>query len=232
MQVIPAVDVLGSDAVRLKRGSFDEVLFRAPLGDLIEQIAATAPVRIHVVDLQGARDGVFRPAVLEQCLASAAGIAIEFSGGVRSVDAARGALASGAERVVVGTSAWADARALGAFVSALGPALVVACDVRAGFIAVGGWQETTVLGLEEALERCVEAGVPRLQVTAIERDGTMLGPDLELYRRVCGAGIPIVAAGGIRDDDDVAALGVAGCEAAIMGLGYLPRLARPPAWSR
>jgi phosphoribosylformimino-5-aminoimidazole carboxamide ribotide isomerase len=232
MQVVPAVDVLGSDAVRLAQGRFDEVLFRAPLDDLVDQIASTSPERIHLVDLQGARDGAFRGAVLDRCIASARGVALQVSGGIRSVDAARAVLDRGAARVVVGTAAWAEPRALGDFVEGIGADLVVACDLREGFLAVAGWRSTTSLRVEEVLERCVESEVPRLLVTAIERDGTMLGPDLELYRRVCSSGIPVVAAGGVRDDDDVAALAALGCEAAIMGLGYLRRLSNPPQWSR
>jgi phosphoribosylformimino-5-aminoimidazole carboxamide ribonucleotide (ProFAR) isomerase len=83
---------------------------------------------------------------------------------------------------------------------------------------------STGLGVDEALARCVDAGVTRLHVTAIERDGTMKGPDLALYKRVCSSGLAIVAAGGVRDDRDVAALEEVGCEAAVMGVGYLAKL--------
>jgi phosphoribosylformimino-5-aminoimidazole carboxamide ribotide isomerase len=231
MQVIPAVDVLGDDAVRLLRGEFDEVLFRAPLDDFVAQVASTGPELIHLVDLQGARDGAFRLSVLRRCVAAAGGIAVQVSGGVRSIEAARAALDGGAARVVVGTAAWAHPEALARFGAALGTDLVVAFDVRSGRVESHGWRGSTALTVTEAMERCVRADVPRLHVTAIERDGTMQGPDLELYRRACDSGIPIVAAGGVRDDDDVAALSAVGCEAAVMGVGYLGRLPRPPASS-
>jgi len=228
MQVIPAVDVLGNDAVRLSRGEFDGVLFRTPFDDFVAHIVATGPERIHVVDLDGARDGVFRLSVLDRCVAAAGVCAVQVSGGIRSLEAARTALERGAARVVVGTAVWTTPEALARFVEGVGDGLVVACDVRSGRIASHGWRASTALTVDEALERCVEAGVPRLHVTAIERDGTMLGPDLELIHRVCDSGIPVVAAGGIRDDDDLAALAAVGCEAAVMGLGYLQRLSRPP----
>ena len=102
--------------------------------------------------------------------------------------------------------------------------LLVALDVRDGRIAIRGWTESSGLVVDEALARCRDAGVVRLHVTAIDRDGTMRGPDLDLYGQVCASGIAVVAAGGVRDDNDVAALADVGCEAAVMGLGYLARL--------
>jgi phosphoribosylformimino-5-aminoimidazole carboxamide ribotide isomerase len=88
---------------------------------------------------------------------------------------------------------------------------------------VRGWRSEAPIGLDEALERCRDVGVARLHVTAIERDGTMSGPDLALYERVCAIGIPVVAAGGVRESD-LDALSAIGCEAAVMGVGYLTRL--------
>jgi phosphoribosylformimino-5-aminoimidazole carboxamide ribotide isomerase len=137
-------------------------------------------------------------------------------------------LDAGASRVIVGTAAWSAPEALDEFVTGVGDALVVALDVKDGEIAVRGWRESSGLRVEEALRRCVEAGVPRLHVTAITRDGTMTGPDLALYEEVCQAGIPVVAAGGVRDDDDVADLADRGCEGAIMGVAYLQKLGLLP----
>jgi phosphoribosylformimino-5-aminoimidazole carboxamide ribonucleotide (ProFAR) isomerase len=149
---------------------------------------------------------------------------LQVSGGIRSVGAARAALDAGAQRVIVGTAAWESDDALELFAHAFGEQLLVALDVKGGKIAVRGWTATSGLSVEDALARCVEVGVARLHVTAIDRDGTLRGPDLALYRQACSSGIPVVAAGGIRDDTDVEALAQLGCEAAVMGLGYLTRL--------
>jgi len=124
----------------------------------------------------------------------------------------------------VGTAVWQHADALGAYVDALGERLVVAIDVRDGELAIRGWTSSTGVSVEDALTRCRDAGVARLHVTAIERDGTMRGPDLALYEIACRFGLPVVAAGGVRDDRDVQALARVGCEAAIMGVGYLRTL--------
>ncbi len=223
MQLLPAVDVLGTDAVRLERGDYDRVLFRLPLEPFIARVVATSPAMIHLVDLEGARDGRLRPEVVALGVRAAGSVALQVSGGLRSVAAARAALAVGAARVVVGTALWARPGALADFVGALGDRLVAALDVRDGRLAVRGWTASAI-GLDEALAACVEAGVRRLHVTAIERDGTLGGPDLALYERVCASGLGVVAAGGVRDDGDLAALEAVGCEGAVMGMGLLARL--------
>jgi phosphoribosylformimino-5-aminoimidazole carboxamide ribotide isomerase len=224
MQLIPAIDLLGDYAVRLEQGDYDRVLFRRPIGEFMSLIVATGPELIHIVDLDGARRGELRADVVRQCVDASNGIALQVSGGIRSPAAARDALSGGASRVVIATAVWSAPDALAQFVDALGEKLVVALDVRGGIVAVHGWLASTGLTVDEALERCVQSGVSRLHVTAIERDGTMNGPDLDLYRSVCASGIAVVAAGGVRDEHDVANLTEIGCEGAIMGLGYLARM--------
>ena len=224
MQVLPALDLLGDDAVRLEQGDFDRVIFRQPIEEFMARIVATEPPLIHIVDLQGARDGALRLDVVQRCVAVARGIPLQISGGIRSIDAARDALDAGAARVIVGTAVWASFDALELFARTLGPQLLVALDVRDGRVATHGWTESSDLDVDAALRMCREAGVARLHVTAIDRDGTMRGPDLALYRTACASGIAVVAAGGVRDDHDVDDLAEIGCEAAVMGLGYLPRL--------
>ena len=224
MQVIPALDLLGNDAVRLEQGDFERVIFRQPIEEFMTRIVATAPPLIHIVDLQGARDGALRGDVIQRCVSVAGAIPLQVSGGIRSIDAARAALDAGAQRVIVGTAVWESDDALALFAQTFGEQLLVALDVARGQIAVRGWTASSGLSVEDALERCKNAGVARLHVTAIDRDGTMRGPDLALYRQACSSALPVVAAGGIRDDHDVEALAEIGCEAAVMGLGYLTRL--------
>ncbi len=226
MQVIPALDLLGGDAVRLEQGDYERVIFRQPLEEFMGRLVSTAPALIHVVDLQGAREGALRTTVIERCRRAAGAVPLQVSGGIRSVDAAQRALDAGAARVIVGTALWDYDGALEEFVDALGDRLLAALDVRDGHLAVRGWLERSSFTFTEALERCRAVGVRRLHVTAIDRDGTMLGPDLALYEEACASAIPVVAAGGVRDDADVAELERVGCEAAVMGLGYLARLGR------
>jgi phosphoribosylformimino-5-aminoimidazole carboxamide ribonucleotide (ProFAR) isomerase len=137
---------------------------------------------------------------------------------VRSVADAETLVRAGASRVVVGTAAWA---LLDELVAALGERLVVALDVRDGVVRTRGWTESA-LDLDDAVARCVASGVPRLLCTAIDRDGTLAGPDLELVRRVVEQSkLPVLAAGGIRSEADVDALEQVGTEGAIVGRALL-----------
>lgn len=240
---IPAVDLLAGEAVRLERGAFDRVVARA--GDpaaLVRRLAASHPPFLHVVDLAAARSGGVRPDILRDLVAAADGVPVQASGGVRSVGDALALLEAGAARVVVGTAAFASPDALPLYAEALGERLVVAVDVREGQVAIGGWETATALGVNEAVARCLAAGVPRLLCTAIDRDGTLGGPDLELLRRVVElAAVPVLAAGGVRDEDDLRALARIGVEAAVVGrsllegglsLGAAPRPRRTAARTR
>lgn len=221
-QLIPAIDLLGEEAVRLERGDYARVVLReAEPEALVARFAAAGARIVHVVDLDGARTGRLRVELVGRLAAAAAPAAVQASGGVRSVADAEALLAAGATRVVVGTAAFADEGAPARFAAALGEALVVAVDVRAGRVAARGWRDETGLSVADAVERCAAAGVARLLCTAIDRDGTLAGPDLVLLRDVVAAGIPVLAAGGIASEADVAAIAEAGCEAAIVGRALL-----------
>jgi phosphoribosylformimino-5-aminoimidazole carboxamide ribotide isomerase len=221
--VIPAVDLVGEEVVRLERGEFDRVVAREPdpaeyVGRLVEAGARL----VHVVDLDGARTGHPRPELVRRLVEAAAPAAVQASGGVRSLEDARSLLEAGASRIVVGTAAFAEPDALERYASAFGDRLVVAVDVREGLVAVRGWQRQTGITAEEAAERCAAAGVSRLLCTAVERDGTLSGPDLDLLRTVRErSGLPVLAAGGVRSRDDLDAIEETGCEGAIVGRALL-----------
>jgi phosphoribosylformimino-5-aminoimidazole carboxamide ribotide isomerase len=221
-QLIPAVDLLGEEAVRLERGDYERVTLREPDPEaLVTRFVGAGAQLVHVVDLDGARSGRLRPELVGRLAAAAAPAEVQASGGIRSVADAEALLAAGAARVVVGTAAFAAEDSAARFAAALGPGLVVAVDVREGRVAARGWRDETGLGVAEAVDRCGAAGVARLLCTAIERDGTLEGPDLALLREVVASGIPVLAAGGISSEADVAAIEEAGCEAAIVGRALL-----------
>jgi phosphoribosylformimino-5-aminoimidazole carboxamide ribotide isomerase len=213
IEVIPAVDVLGEGAVRLERGNYDSVVERAgePVALARRWVAAGAQ-RIHLVDLDGARSGQVRPELVRAIAAT--GVPVQASGGIRSVADARALLDAGADRVVVGTAAWPDPTVW----FELGEALVLALDVRDGEVRTAGWTVGTGIRFEDALAR---ANGSRMLVTAIDRDGTLAGPDVDLVRQAVDAGGRVLAAGGIRSVEDVAGLADAGAEAAIVGRALL-----------
>jgi phosphoribosylformimino-5-aminoimidazole carboxamide ribotide isomerase len=213
IEVIPAVDVLGEGAVRLERGDYDSVVERA--GDpltLARQWADAGARRIHLVDLDGARSGNVRPDLVREI--ASLGLPVQASGGIRSLADARALLEAGADRVIVGTAAWPDPTPW----FELGEALVLALDVRDGEVRTSGWTVGSGLRFDEALAL---ARGRRMLVTAIDRDGTLTGPDLDLVRQAVDAGGRVLAAGGIRSVEDVAALAEVGAEAAIVGRALL-----------
>jgi phosphoribosylformimino-5-aminoimidazole carboxamide ribotide isomerase len=218
MEVIPAIDLLGREAVRLEQGDYARMTAYGEPIELAARFAAAGARWIHVVDLDGARAGLIRPVVVSALVHASSPASVQASGGVRSVADAEALVRAGAGRVVVGTAAWT---LLDEFVASLGDRLVVALDVRDGVVRTSGWTERA-LELDDAIDRCVASGVPRLLCTAIDRDGTLGGPDLELVRRVVErSALPVLAAGGIRSEADVDALDEAGAEGAVVGRALL-----------
>jgi phosphoribosylformimino-5-aminoimidazole carboxamide ribotide isomerase len=219
IDVIPAVDVLGEGAVRLHRGDYDQVVERA--GDpvaLARSFAEAGAARVHLVDLDGARSGCARPDLVRLVARVVAPALLQASGGIRSLEDARALLDAGADRVVVGTAAFPDPAP---WAAALGGRLVVALDVKDGTVRTAGWTAGSGLSRERATELCLAAGVERVLCTAIDRDGTLAGPDLELVAAVVGSGLRVLAAGGVRSPADVRALAEAGAEAAVVGRAIL-----------
>jgi phosphoribosylformimino-5-aminoimidazole carboxamide ribotide isomerase len=219
IEVIPAVDVLGGGAVRLHQGDYDQVVESA--GDpvaLARSFAAAGAARVHLVDLEGARSGRVRPELVGAVSGVIAPARLQASGGIRSLADAEALLAAGADRVVIGTAAFPDPTPLA---RALGDRLVVALDVKDGFVRTAGWIEDSGLTRERAVELCLAASVTRVLCTAIDRDGTLAGPDLELVAAVAASGLRVLAAGGVRSRADVHDLADAGAEAAVVGRAIL-----------
>jgi phosphoribosylformimino-5-aminoimidazole carboxamide ribotide isomerase len=220
-QVIPAVDVFAGRAVRLERGAFDAVTREA--GDPVElarRFAAASPPLLHVVVLDAARWGGVPVELAGRLAEAVAPVPVQLGGGVRSTDDALELVAAGVARVIVGTAAFEQGPE--PYVEALGPRLVVAVDVRDGEVRTHGWEQSGGLGVDAAVDRCRAARVARLLCTAVDRDGTLEGPDLELLGLVVQRfGGPVLAAGGIRPDQDIPALATLGLEGAVVGRALL-----------
>jgi phosphoribosylformimino-5-aminoimidazole carboxamide ribotide isomerase len=217
--IVPAVDVLDGRAVRLLRGDYDSVEVDAgdPLA-LVRKAAAASPPLVHVVALGAARDGGAPVELARAVVEAAAPVPVQLGGGVRSVVDARALADAGVARVMIGTAAFGEIP-LREFVEAV--ELVVAVDVADGVVRTAGWRESAGLTTAEALERCAEAGVRNILCTAIDRDGTRSGPDLDLLREVRAFDGSVLAAGGIRDRGDVEAVRALGIDGVVVGRAWV-----------
>jgi phosphoribosylformimino-5-aminoimidazole carboxamide ribotide isomerase len=222
MELIPAIDLLGGRVVRLTRGAYDAV---TTYGDDPVAVArrwqAEGARRLHLVDLDGARTGRTTQAEVIAGVVASVGIACQIAGGIRTALDAATALATGADRVVLGSALIADPSLAERLVATHGAgAIVAAIDVREGQALGDGW----VAGAPGAeaiahARRLASHGIGRFAVTAIARDGMLTGPDLVLLDAVART-IPdaaIIASGGVGRLEDVMALAVRGYEAAILG---------------
>ncbi len=212
LAIIPAVDVLDGRVVRLHQGDYRQVTAYGadPLLAASQWIDEGADL-VHVVDLEGARSGSTDFGLWDRL--GAAGLPFQAGGGIRTSAAARSVLSAGAKRVVMGTAAVWDPAVL----SEVGPDVVAAVDVR-GEVATGaGWlDEGRDLG--SVLGALAAAGVFRLLVTGIGRDGTLRGPDVDLTKRVAAdERFSIIASGGVGTLVDLDSLVELGCEAVVVG---------------
>lgn len=207
MLVIPAIDLRGGRCVRLTQGRYDEetVYAEDPVAVAREWVRQGAR-RLHVVDLDGARAG--RPVHTDVvgAIARAVGVAVQVGGGLRTLEDVDAALAAGAERVVLGTRALADAAFLRAASLRHPGRVLVSLDVRRGRVAVAGWLQTAPLSLPAALGRLAAVGLEEVIVTDVERDGTLAGVNAGLVRRAAARGFRVIAAGGVGSLDDIRAL--------------------------
>lgn len=222
-ELLPAIDLRGGRVVRLVQGDFArELVYGSDPAEIARSFADAGAEWLHVVDLDGARAGGPRQsAVVAAIVAAVEGRArCELAGGLRTPEAVRAALDAGADRVAVGTAVLGDAslaRRLVAMAGAEG--VVAALDVRDGLAVGEGWRQGAPgVPVETVLARLADAGIERFEVTAIERDGGLGGPDLGLLRRLVDLGRgAIVASGGIRSVDDLLAARSVGASGAIVG---------------
>ena len=223
MIVIPAIDLRGGRAVRLRRGDpREETAYANDPVEVAKRFQEQGARRLHVIDLDAALgEGDNREAIGAICRAVV--VPVQVGGGIRSLEAAAAVFEDGAARAILGTAAAADATFVARAVEEFAERVVVAVDVRGGHLMIDGWREEGP-GLESAIAGLDEAGTPRYLVTAIARDGTLDGPDLTLYRQVLKlTDRPVIASGGVRNAEDVWALRDVGCEAAVTGKALYER---------
>ena len=229
--MIPAIDLMGGTVVRLRRGRFDEATRYAedPVGWAKALVEAGAR-RLHVVDLDGARQG--RPVHLNVLreIAASAGVPVQFGGGLRSMEAVEAALAAGAAAVMLGTAAL-DAGFMAKALARFGPERIwAAVDVRDGRVVVAGWERATPEGPGAVARRLAGVGVQWALVTDAASDGTLEGTDPKSALAVAREGLRVIAAGGVGSVEDVARLARLDLAGVVIGRAlYEGRLTLPQA---
>lgn len=205
-EVIPAVDLRGGRCVRLTRGDYGaETVYADDPVTVAAGWVAQGARRLHLVDLDGAREG--RPVHLEVLRAVAAlGVPVQFGGGLRTLADVERCLAAGARRAILGTRALGDPDFLAEVRRRFGDAVLVSLDVRDGRAVVAGWRETSGLGVDGAARLLEEAGQREIIVTDAGRDGTLGGVDEGLFAAMARRGFAVMAAGGVGSLADVEAL--------------------------
>jgi phosphoribosylformimino-5-aminoimidazole carboxamide ribotide isomerase len=208
MILLPAVDIRDGRAVRLRQGDFDdETVYADDPFEAARSFVEAGARFLHVVDLDGAREGepVNLPHV--ERIAGELGVPVELGGGLRSIASIRRALAAGAARVVLGTGAFTDPELLDEALSAFTSRVLVGVDVRGGQVSVAGWTRETQARGEDAIRRLQQQGATRFVYTNVDRDGMLEGPDLDEVRRVSGAVRGrFLYSGGIGSLEDLVAL--------------------------
>ena len=217
MIVLPAIDIRGGRAVRLTRGiAGSEVVYAEDPAEVAMRFVAEGATQLHVVDLDAALGTGTNPEPVREVIA-AARVPVQLGGGLRSLEAVEDALVLGASRVILGTAAITDARLFAEVTGRFEDRVVVALDTDGRDVLIRGWTEDAG-SLEEVLPRLVEGGARRFLATAVDRDGTLAGPDVELYRRLVQMSrVPVQASGGVHTAQDLRALVPTGVEAVVVG---------------
>lgn len=221
VRIVPAMDLISGRCVRLRRGEFSttEVVGENPLV-VAKQFAAHGFGRLHVVDLDGARIGTPQHLDCVAQIARETGLAIDYSGGLRSSDSIQDAFDRGATYVVVGSAAVLQREQVLSWMNVFGAnRFILGFDVLQGTVRVNGWQESSNVSLEAAVAAYRELLVYGVMSTDINRDGMLTGPAVEMYKELRDAnpGRCIIASGGVASALDVRALAGIGVSEIIIG---------------
>ena len=222
MKIFPAIDLYGGKAVRLLRGDYAQMTVYSddPVSVALE-FARQGAEAIHLVDLEGARDGG-TPNLHTVCeIKEKSGLFCEVGGGVRSFGTVQKYISAGLDRVILGTAAVNDSDLVARAAGEYGSAIAVGADVKDGFVAVKGWTELSGYTVDDFFAKMSGLGVRVIICTDVSKDGAMRGTNRELYARLTAKfGVDVVASGGVSSIEDVVALKETGVYGAIIGKAY------------
>lgn len=222
MELFPAIDLFGQKAVRLLHGDYAKmtVYNDNPLA-VAEDFAACGAKNIHMVDLEGAKDGTTPNISVVSAIAKTGALRVQIGGGVRSQETVQRYVDAGVTRVILGTAAVTDPALLESLVARYGEKIAVSVDIKDGFAAIRGWTQQSSLTADALCARLQDVGVKTVICTDISRDGAMRGTNRELYRRLNETyQLDFIASGGVSSMEDVQALAQMKLYGAIIGKAY------------
>lgn len=223
MIILPAVDMYEGKAVRLYKGDYDQmtVYDDHPLNTAMKFRDAGAQW-IHLVDLQGARDGGTPNMGVAREILEKTGLRAEIGGGIRSMEVIKAYMDAGFSRVILGTAAVTNQELLKEAADLYGPGIAVGADIKDGFVAIKGWKEKSEYTLEDFCERMSALGVGTIICTDVSRDGAMKGTNRQMYKGLTArfSSVDFVASGGVSSIEDVKALRDMGMYGAIIGKAW------------
>ena len=219
LNILPAIDLYDGKAVRLLRGDYQKMtVYSDDPPAFARKFAADGAEYLHVVDLEGAREGTTANFETVKRLAAESGLKAEIGGGVRSEAVIEKYLNAGIWRVILGTATLTQPGFVREMAARYGEKIAVGVDARDGFVAIKGWTEVSQKNCFDFCAELEADGVTGVICTDISKDGAMRGTNLELYRQLRErTGLKIVASGGVSSLDDVRALKEIGVWGAILG---------------
>jgi phosphoribosylformimino-5-aminoimidazole carboxamide ribotide isomerase len=220
MDVIPAIDLIAGQAVRLKQGRYDQVTTYDEPPEAIAAGWRGVVARLHVVDLEGAKAGHAVQADAVRRIVAGFGSGVQVGGGIRSFEAVESALALGVDRVVLGTAAIRDPELVRRAALTYPGRVIVAVDAKGGFVATDGWIDVSERRAVDLVREVGDLPIAAVLYTDIQRDGMETGPNIEETARLADdAGIPVIASGGVGTLEHLSALARAskGIVGAIVG---------------
>ncbi len=222
MILFPAIDLYEKKAVRLYKGDYANmtVYSENPI-EIAQDFEKSGCTHIHMVDLEGAKDGTTPNLAIVEQVAKETALFVEIGGGIRNMETVEKYLSAGVSRVILGTAAVNDEAFLREAVQKHGDKIAVGADVKDGYIAIKGWLEKSAVTLEDFLAKMQEIGVKHIICTDISKDGAMQGTNLALYRQLSEKfKLDITASGGVSTMEDIAALRKMDIYGAIIGKAY------------
>ena len=205
MLIIPAIDIRAGNCVMLTQGRLEaETIFSKDPVFMAKLMQAKGAKRLHVVDLDGAFQGMPKNIEILRSIRSAVQIPIEFGGGVRSMKTIEVLIEAGIEHIILGTVAVYHPEVLRQAANKYGDKIILALDVRDSKVAIAGWKETTTIDAVELAKKAKELGIREIIYTDIKKDGMMEGPNLEGLENIAvESGVGVIASGGVSKLEDV-----------------------------